>query len=368
MSFINEAQTVIFKLLLFFSKGSSFLYRRLILKSPPTELAAAYMGKILAGSALTGVDIGGAVSLQPHWYSFVGNMDFVIFEPDAEACAKLRAKYDQLGFGKRCKIIPHALSGSGGKQILHITNQPTGSSLKPLNEKSPYLSEKNSYFYPIERLEISTLKLAEALDKYDIAHIDAIKLDIQGAELDVLKTLDDSRMKGLLIVELEVGLLDLYKESATFAEVHEFMQMKGFELFDVRTSRGYHQWGGGHGEPEAERLGIKLGDPSFSAKITEFDAVYFRTPFSFIENRDVKMLRKLIACYCTYRFFLEALRVVELACEAKLFTAAEAAIIIDGIRGIHLLGRSNTSVFGSFLRANHSQMWGQYMWVTYPSS
>src|SRR5207249_2189584 len=66
-----------------------------------------------------------------------------------------------------------------------------------------------------------------------------IKLDTQGSELDILRTVDDSQWPDVLAVEVEVEFAELYTNQPLFFDVDGFLRSKGMVLFDLRTAREY---------------------------------------------------------------------------------------------------------------------------------
>jgi hypothetical protein len=82
-----------------------------------------------------------------------------------------------------------------------------------------------------------------------------LKLDVQGAESDVL---DGTPLDRITAIHLEHSLVELYDGSVTFDDLHARLRGAGFELVDV--SPGFR-------------------DPR-SSRLLQFDATYLRAEAS----------------------------------------------------------------------------------------
>ena len=82
---------------------------------------------------------------------------------------------------------------------------------------------------------VDTVKLpSETVDRVAQqlnAKFDVIKLDVQGAELDVLKGATNS-LAHTLAIDIEVEFCELYKDQPLFDQVFSFLRKSGFEFID----------------------------------------------------------------------------------------------------------------------------------------
>jgi hypothetical protein len=60
--------------------------------------------------------------------------------------------------------------------------------------------------------------------KYDVI------LDVQGAELDVLKGFGESNFQNVMSLQTEVSTKEFYKGGVLFDTLNDYIQSKGFEL------------------------------------------------------------------------------------------------------------------------------------------
>ena len=147
------------------------------------------------------------------------------FEPDETECRKLNeySKPNQT-------YLPYFL-GSGGSATYYQTNQTmTGSLFEPntaLLEKFQNLAELTTLIktYPVETHRLDDLD--EVLDA------DLIKVDVQGAELDVFKG-GISTLSKSTVIQTEAEFVQMYKGQPLFADVDLFLRSQGFQFHNFK--------------------------------------------------------------------------------------------------------------------------------------
>jgi FkbM family methyltransferase len=336
------------------------------------------MQRLLGGSALIGIDVGGAKGLQPHWWTFHGSADFYVFEPHPESFEEIKMLYANSEYPEMYRVLPYGLSGTGGIRTLYKLNAPTGSSLLPIDLNSEFVNENDSYIFPIREERINTRTLKEIMIENKEERVDLIKLDVQGAELEILKGLGDERLDQLLLIELEVGFAHEHIGAPTFAEVDTFMSSRGLQLFDVSVARAHRSKGGDSSWYQERVFGVHGKSPKISARLWEFDAVYFRDPKPMIAKKDADGIRRLLACYCAYNFFSEAYYLTEKSESAGLFSEETSKdikkVLVDWHRALHYRFYHKPTWFFNKVRAinrplhlGRESTWKQYMWFDYPN-
>lgn len=182
------------------------------------------------------LDCGASYFLPDTWHiiSKVRHTTIVLVDPNA----------DRLEYSSRlpCKtfVIAKPLDAIAQRRILYKSNTDSGSSiLPPIGRVQEGAVEVSPYFYPMSLIPITTSTLKAELDKQSIDRIDAIKLDTQGSELDILKGLDIKRLEDVVLIEMEVTLQNpsIYKGAATLKDVLSYLEPFGFELVNIRLSR-----------------------------------------------------------------------------------------------------------------------------------
>jgi FkbM family methyltransferase len=339
------------------------------------------MTGILDKDRLIAVDVGAANGLLPHWEMLDGIATIFQIEPRADACRELEQANKCRCRPDLYRVVETALSQSGGMATLYVSNAPTGSSLFRTDPgASPDCGDyvDQSYLYPITEHPIATETLTATMDRHGEPQLDLIKLDVQGSELPILRGIDAGRMDSLLGVELEIGLHDFYPEDVGFGSVLRFMEEHGLELFDVRVARVHRPRGSDHGYYQRRIFSVYDNAPTVSARVWEFDAVFFRRQSTLIALRDPKTLRRMVIVYCTYNFFSEAYALIEKAEAAAIFAAGEAGglkqLVADLHRCRHFRAWHADTAQMEWLRKlryrvapRSAPRWCQYMYQDYPN-
>ncbi len=158
-----------------------------------------------------------------------GRHRIVGFEPIAEECAKLNAKAP-----KEHTYLPYAV-GDGTEREFKQCNFPMTSSLyEPNAEFIKYFQQLPDLKKVVKRTKMKTVRLD---DIPEVPLIDAIKIDVQGAELDCLIGGRQKLSRATMIVA-EVEWVPLYKDQPLFAEVDQELRRQGFLLHALTPNMG----------------------------------------------------------------------------------------------------------------------------------
>jgi FkbM family methyltransferase len=328
---------------------------------------------------MVAADVGGAEGIPGHWRVFDESLFFYIFEPHPESLARLQSHYAAGRHPELYCVLGDALSGTGGPRTFYRTHEPTGSSILPPNKTviGPYAAD--TYFFPCSESTIETRRLEDVLINRGEPVLDLIKLDIQGAEFEVLGGLGESRLNSILLVEAEVGLHGAYVGQGTFGEIDALLRGHGMDCYDVRVARTYLRRNGRIDGFQSEIFDVFHNSPTLSARAWEFDVVYIRSLDAVIATGDPATLKKAIVAYCGYNYFSEGYELAERADRLGIFSADEAQTIRATIVAWHRdlsrrISDSPRPFFESirrFLTRRHwGQMsrWSQYLWTEYPNS
>ncbi|HYM10910.1 MAG TPA: FkbM family methyltransferase [Bryobacterales bacterium] len=141
------------------------------------------------------------------------------FEAVQAECEKLNAT---AGEGRR--YLPFAV-GDGTRRTLHVCNYPMTSSLyEPNFPLLDFYQNLGNLCQVVRRQEIDTVRLD---DIPEASEADFLKLDVQGAELDVLRGARKV-LASAVAVQTEVEFVPLYKNQPLFAEVDQELRSRGF--------------------------------------------------------------------------------------------------------------------------------------------
>jgi len=170
------------------------------------------------------IDIGAnPIDADPPYAAMLraGAAEVVGFEPNRAALDLLNARKGPLE-----RYFPHAV-GDGQRHCLHICQAPGMTSLL---EPDPAVLALFHGFPDWGRVmstePVDTIRLD---DVPETAGADLLKLDIQGAELMVLRHAE-ARLRDAVVIQAEVEFLPLYKDQPLFSDIDMFLRARGFVL------------------------------------------------------------------------------------------------------------------------------------------
>lgn len=285
--------------------------------------------RLLGGNTLKCVDVGARGGVQRHWLPFAGIVSVDAIEPDPAACA------DQAGALRPNEHwFPVGLGARTGPGTLYVLNKPSGSSLYPPN---PALMETYSgigYGTLKKTVEVPLLTFSDFIRRHDRPLPNLVKLDTQGSELDILKSLEPEHWNDLLAIQTEAEIVPLYDGQPLLFDLHAFLSEKQFLLYDFLPVRHYRFKGDRDHHYLRKHLGIGRNRKDLSARLIAGDALYIRPPEEILRHGRPQEVTKLLLIFLLYRFLDEALWLSEQAEQAGIYTAAEAEALRATIREI----------------------------------
>ena len=179
--------------------------------------------EILKPSRLTAVaDIGAnPIDGDPPYKAMLaaGLCEVTGFEPQPTALARLEGKK-----GPHERYLPYALA-DGSERILHVCElEGMTSLLVPDPEHLALFNLFPTWGTVKERIPVATKKLD---DIAEIGHLDFLKMDVQGAEREVLAH-GRGKLAGTVVVQTEVSFVPLYKHQPSFGEIDLALRALGF--------------------------------------------------------------------------------------------------------------------------------------------
>jgi FkbM family methyltransferase len=142
---------------------------------------------------------------------------------------------DHIGSSAYC----FAAFDKDGEHIeLNIANNGESSSIFNFGTHS----EEHPHIHYVGKIKVPTLCIDTLLDKkgFDTTSFDFVNIDVQGAELLVLKGMKN-QLKNIKYAYLEVNEKPLYDGCSLIQEIDEFLKEFGFER--VLTKMTQHGWG-----------------------------------------------------------------------------------------------------------------------------
>lgn len=161
------------------------------------------------------------------------NLSIYGFDLDPEACEKANAELENVEWFER--HFPLALSSTKSSQEIYITEYLDCCSLYPPNNAFvDRLSVLNKALQLNTTVEIETTTLDDFVAEQQV-EIDFLYIDVQGAELDVIKG-GDKLLENVLGLQLEVEFAPLYLGQPLFSDIDPYLRRKSFHLWDLDTS------------------------------------------------------------------------------------------------------------------------------------
>jgi FkbM family methyltransferase len=268
---------------------------------------------LLADDPMVVVDVGALGGAHSLWDFFGKNVEVIGFDPDPEEVSRLNQVISHP------KANQHYFAAALGKKREERQFYPAEFAAASSFYRTDKLFERvtncsNVIFKAPQPME--TVDLDSFLQEHAIQQVNFLKLDVEGAEFDVLngalKTLSSRNVLG---VEMEVHFPQKPADSAVFAELDEFMRSQGFELYDLEVYRFVrpclqspvlYDFRDDKGNP--------ISGPTTEGQVLTGDALYFRDLHSAGERASASAVLKLA---CLFEIHRLADCAAELLCNYK---------------------------------------------------
>lgn len=185
----------------------------------------------LGVSGINLIDIGSSGSLDLKWLPIQRLINLVGFDPNVEECRRqnsLPSKYRSSTF------LPYAVHGENGEETLYKTKSIyCYSLLKPNKEWLDRFAFHE--LFDLDAEETISVRAIDQIKELDRFQPDAIKIDVQGLELPILRKAT-ALLDSAFYVETETGFTPNYHGETTFSELDRFMQENSFLMFDINTN------------------------------------------------------------------------------------------------------------------------------------
>lgn len=206
----------------------------------------------------------------------------------------------------------------GTNQKLYVTGEKSGmtSLFKPNTKVLNFFNGFEKFGKVLETKDVQTKKLD---DIKNLPSIDFVKMDIQGAELTVLKNAQN-KLKNCIAIQLETPFVCLYENQPSNGEIDIWLRSKGFmphSYVDIK------RW-----SIKPTIFGNNLRIPG--NQLLESDILYIKDPFK-IDLFDVNQIKKLIVIshYCYKSFDLACYLIIELEKRKELPSDSHKDYIVN---------------------------------------
>lgn len=175
------------------------------------------------------LDVGARDGLEEPWSGLCAErlVHGIAVEPDPAEHQRLQRAYPHL------TCLPHALASTEGPRPFHITRTLGCCSLLPpdLDALAPY--PVSSYFELIRTVSLPTTRFDSLLRQNLSSAPDFLKLDVQGAEHEVLLGFGTA-LDHVIALELEARFHPVYRGETPAASLIAWLRTSGFILRDIR--------------------------------------------------------------------------------------------------------------------------------------
>jgi len=183
-----------------------------------------------ADFTLTLADIGSAGGLKDRWLPAAPRVRALLFEPrDAGEVSR----------SGRVVNFPVALADAAGTRELRITAMANMSSLLEPNAALLGRYRKKGAHARVERRIGVEVEPLDALLHREGLVVDALKVDTQGSELQILQGSMQALERSVVLAEVEVSFIERYVGQALAADLMTWMQARGFQLVELYRLKRY---------------------------------------------------------------------------------------------------------------------------------
>jgi len=211
------------------------------------------------GLVVNYLDVGARGDVSEPWSLFApGAIKVIGFEPDPEECARLSKAYP----GR--KYYPNALWGEKAVRPFYLCEWASTSSMYPPAEASnrQYRSIHWTGRVPAKTLQVECVALDSILAPEDAP--DFIKIDTQGAELEILRGAERMLGQGAPLVLAETWCAEIYAGMPLTHDVMAFMYRLGYQVFDLNVAAAW------------QHKNAVLSDVYCKAKTIGFDLLFVK--------------------------------------------------------------------------------------------
>jgi len=255
------------------------------------------------------VDAGSRDGVHPIFRGLAPLLEVVGFEPDAEECRRLQDEARRSGRFASLAYVPCALGETDRRQVLQLSRSRGASSFyapnRGLLERFPDAGRFDvvaTASVPVRSLDSLMADPAVPMPR----HLDFLKVDTQGSELEILRGARQALQTQVVGVEVEVEFARLYANQPLFRDIDAFLEACGFTLFKLRRQEWVRR-------TFAHRPHLSAGQLVFG------DALYLRDPLAPAASwrpqdaRQAEALVLLALLYDLHDFALEVLSTPHLA-------------------------------------------------------
>ncbi len=251
-------------------------------------------GAAMDAVPLLAMDVGARGGVESDLLPVAFATDTIGFEPDADAFQALQST--EQGCWRSAVYVPKAVADGPGPRTLNLTRDPVSTTLLTPDPEIGARFDKPQFFEVVGTKTVECIGLDAAVAAYAPRSPDYLKIDIEGAERQVMGASGAATLQAALALKVEVAAFRMRQEQAVFSELDALLRSSGFELMDITDASHWRR----HGHEIAPRLANET-IPFSRGQWVQADALYMRPPNLVAEDGTASLRAAWLAM--TYGFF-----------------------------------------------------------------
>jgi FkbM family methyltransferase len=183
------------------------------------------------------IDAGCRWGFGPHWETLGEHVKLIGFDPDGEECRRLEERY--AGRPLDATFVPVALGSESGRSAFRHFAEPAVGSLYSHDPRwllSMAIPREGDTLQEVADIDLETMD--DWCAEHAVEHVDALKLDVQGHELEILRGAPES-LANVRAIEAEVWLNPIVTGVPLHGEIDAFLREHGFALWRLDDQAHY---------------------------------------------------------------------------------------------------------------------------------
>jgi FkbM family methyltransferase len=251
------------------------------------------LSSVLSDLSFKALDVGARGGFLSDLLPLARRVDAIGFEPDIEECDRLNAAVGHPASPwKSLVFLPVALGSAEETRALHLYRERGCSSLLEANLELARQFSREDYFLLDATVPVRTVGLDTAAARHGFQDAVFMKIDIQGAEHEVLGSGSRLLSESLLALRVEVEFEQQYRSQALFSDVDALLRSHGMVAMDLM---GLSEW----------RRSTKVKHPELHAgpipysrgQLIHGDVLYFKDPDRIQGSSESAVLAQIQAAF-----------------------------------------------------------------------
>ena len=250
------------------------------------------VGRMIDALAPCILDIGARGGADEELLAIAWASRIVCFEPDRTEFEDLVAKGDKRW--RQFTVLPYAVGGVSASRELHVPDDVRGASLLPHNPSMVERFGRENLHVTKAAVPVQTCTLDALRREGHIDRVDYIKIDVEGAELDILNA-GSAILQDCVALKVECSFLPQRLNQPLVWDVVPFLTAQGFEVVDLQE---IHRWR--RRNLPAHPYRVRAAMEYSRGQVAQCDVILLR---SAEQTRDTEQALRLIVLSAALGFF-----------------------------------------------------------------